>query len=74
MTNDLKLIAPTEPTAAGKEGEREGEKGQVGQVGRWRCGGVGTVSACMNGWTDGRTWTEDGESTLCSAAAAAAAQ
>ena len=52
MTNDLKLIAPTEPTAtaAGKEGEREGEgeKGQVGQVGRWRCGSVGTTVSYQN--------------------------
>ena len=48
MTNDLKLIAPTEPT-----GERGGERpGGPGGSGGGRGGGSGTVRACMNGWTD----------------------
>ena len=45
MTNDLKLIAPTEPT-----GERGGER--PGGPGGSHGGGSGTVRACMNGWTD----------------------
>ena len=49
MTNDLKLIAPTEPT-----GEREGGERPGGPGGSRGGGGSGTVRACMNGWTDGQ--------------------
>ena len=57
MTNDLKLIAPTEPTAAvvaaAAAAEKEGERERKARWARWVDGGVGTVTACMNGWMDG---------------------
>ena len=51
MTNDLKLIAPTEPAGERGGGERPGGPGGSGGG---RGGGSGTVRACMNGWTDGQ--------------------